>query len=215
MKNYWILFLPVFFGRCTSQIKTEIVKLQAEELEVIKQTFPQDYCCKTEIFEPPLFPPKGSHITKKYNQRLKGLKDSVDRLKPEIQIWFVKDTLYSVSNQKYSFDARSKLEAAFSKLEKSLFSPLYPKQPAKLAGLTIGKQIFKPYDSVKKSTQVKKHYVYISRVVFNLAHDKACYYWEQSFDRPDNYYWAEDEVIYAEKKQGKWHLIHRKLLSIT
>ncbi|RYE35832.1 MAG: hypothetical protein EOP42_05565 [Sphingobacteriaceae bacterium] len=215
MKNLRILFLSVFFWGCTSQPKTVFVKFQAEELEVIKQTLPQDYCCKMNFFEPPLFLPKGSHITKKYKQRLKRLKDSADRAKPETQIWFLKDTLYSVSNKKYYQRARIKLDTAFFRIEKNLFSTLYPKQPVKLAGLTIGKQILKPYDSAKKSTQKQKHYAYISRVAFNLAHDKACYYWEQSFNWSDNYYWAENEIIYAEKKQGKWHLIYRKLRSIT
>lgn len=208
----------MFFGRCTSQPKIVPVKLQAEELEVIKNTFPDEYCCDLPNFERPRFLPKGQHQTKKQREQLQKQKDSISGTEIKSHIWFVKDTLYNPSNLKFSSkyfsDKRIEIDTVFSKLEKALFTNLYPKQPAKISGLNIGKQLFKPIDSSKKSSQVQKHFAVLSRVVFNSAHDKACYYLSQSFTAPHNN-WSEEEMMFAEKKQGKWHLIYRKLYSIT
>lgn len=218
MRKLAILFLSLFFWRCNSQPKIVPVKFQAEELEVIKQTFPDEYCCDLANFEVPKFLPKGWHQTKKQRERLKKFKDSISGTKPVRHIWFVKDTLYNpasfILSNKYYNDPRIKIDTAFTQLEKVLFTELYPKQAAKLSNLIIGKQIFKPIDSAEKSIQIQKHFVLLSRVVFNSTRDKACYYLSQSFTQPHNN-WSEEEMMFVEKRQGKWHLIYRKLYGIT
>lgn len=185
---------------------------------MIKQTLPPDYCCNLKDYEIPKFLPKDSLLRKKQLAQLKKLRDSISITKPENQIWFVKDTLYNpadfVLNHDYYNDSRIEIDPEFIDLEKSLFTDLYSKQPVKLAGLIIGNQILKPYDSAKKSTQTRKHYLLFSRVVFNINHSKACYYFSQGYTSPHNN-WLEEEMLFAEKKQGKWHLIYRKLYSIT
>ncbi|MVN21578.1 hypothetical protein [Mucilaginibacter arboris] len=202
--------MPVFCC-CHSQPEIIPVKLQAEELEVIKYTFPNNDPIPWKILEAPKFPPKGFHQTKGQRERFKKAIDSIKRNKSERLIWFVKDTLFNPTNfssgNKYYHDPRIKLDTTFFNLEKKLFTIKYPKQAAKLDGLMFGNYVFASADSIRKLKKVPKRYIAISRVVFNSNHTKACYY--VSYSYPEVYA-GNGDMLYVEKKQGKWFLLYIK-----
>ncbi|RYE16689.1 MAG: hypothetical protein EOP42_33520, partial [Sphingobacteriaceae bacterium] len=83
MKKLWMLFLPMFFWGCHDQPKTEIVKLQAEELEVIKQTLPKD----TDIYWQKIKVHNSQISSKNIHYELVANSNKSDKI-----VWFVKDT---------------------------------------------------------------------------------------------------------------------------
>ncbi|RYY05885.1 MAG: hypothetical protein EOP43_07830 [Sphingobacteriaceae bacterium] len=107
MRAISMLFLSMFFWGCNFQSEIVPVKLQAEELEVIKQTFPDfDFPAWRLIKTPQLSSQK------------------VNQLKP--QIGFVTDTLFNPvsfpSGNEYRRDLRIKLDTVFFDLQKN-YSP--------------------------------------------------------------------------------------------
>lgn len=211
MRKLSILFLCLLFWRCNSQPEIIPIKLQAEELEVIKNTFPNHDPIPWKIFEGPKFPPKGWHQTKEQREKFKKAMDSIKRNKSEKLIWFVKDTLFNPANfssgNKYHYDPRIKLDTIFFNLEKQLFTSKYPKQVAKLDGLMFGNYVFASADSIKKLNKIPKRYIAITRVVFNANHTKACYYVSYSYPKV---YAGNGDMFFAEKKQGIWFLKYIK-----
>ncbi len=210
MRKPFVLFLCLFFA-CNSEPKIVQIKLQAEELEVIKYTFPDHDIIPWNILDAPKFPLKGFHKTKEQRERWKKTADSINRIQPKTQIWFVEDTLFNPANfslgKEYHLDPRVKLDTIFFNLEKQLFTIKYPKQAAKLDGLMFGNYVFASVDSIKKLKKVPKRYVAISRVVFNANHNKACYYVSYSYSQV---YAANADMLYVEKKKGKWFLLYVK-----
>ncbi|RYE22782.1 MAG: hypothetical protein EOP42_24000 [Sphingobacteriaceae bacterium] len=169
---------------------------------MIKQTFPQDsiiYWQKIEM-----------HYIQPLTKSTKSEKSS------NKVILFVNDTLYNPSKLRLTtvyphvprINPRVKLDTIFFNLEKKLYTDLYPKQAAKIAGLMIGDYILKSIDSIPQLNKIPKRYLKFSRVVFNPEHTKACYYVSQSF--PENHS-ANGDILYTEKKNGLWYLIYRDL----
>ncbi|RYE28718.1 MAG: hypothetical protein EOP42_16125 [Sphingobacteriaceae bacterium] len=214
MRKLFILFLCLLFWRCNSQPKIITVKLQAEELEVIRYTFPNQDPFPEKIHEGPLFPPRKVHQTKKQKEKIKEAIDNTRSNKSEKQIWFVNDTLFNPANSslnnKYYHDPRIKLDTMFFHLEKELFTNRYPKQAIKLNGLTFGNYVFASADSIKKLNKIPRRYVAFSRVVFNQNHTKACYYVSYSYSFGGANY-GNGDMLFVEKKQGIWVLKYTKL----
>ncbi|RYE35833.1 MAG: hypothetical protein EOP42_05570 [Sphingobacteriaceae bacterium] len=178
---------------------------------MIKQTLPPDSISYWQKIEMHNF-----HPLAKSNQ----FEQVLNRNKLNKVIWFVSDTLYNPSKLKPAtiyphvprINPRVKLDTIFFNLEKKLYTDLYPKQAAKIAGLMIGDYILKSIDSIPQLKEVSKRYLKFSRVVFNLNHTKACYYIDYSY--PDHHS-GNGDILYAEKKNGKWVLIYRDLNWIT
>jgi len=154
MRKLVILFLSMFFW-CCNQPETVPVMLQAEELEVIKQTFPYRDRFAWTTFDGPRFPPKGWHQTKQQKEKTQKKIDSAKANQPKKQIWFVKDTLFNpsdfTSSDKYYYDSRIKLDTIFFNLEKALFTAIYPKQSARLTSIKSKYYIFVSVNSIKKT----------------------------------------------------------------
>lgn len=215
MRKLTILFLSVFFYKCNSQPEIIQVKLQAEELQVIKDTFPSAVCCYWQQMEHG-FRSDSNESRADENKRFKKIADSIYQNQLGKVIWLVKDTLFNPANIfpniSYPHNSRVKLDTSYSILEKNLHTDGYPNQAVKLDGLIIGNYLFSSVDSVKKRNNTPRRYIFLSRVVFNLKHTKACYYISQSL--PENH-WAGGEMMFIEKKHGKWFLLYRKLYWIT
>lgn len=206
------LFILIFlFIACNPQPEMIPVKLQPEELEVIRQTFPDHDIFAWKILEMPKFPPKTWHQTTGQKEKFKKAIDSIKSNKSKKQIWFVTDTLFNPTNfrsgNKYHNDPRIKLDTIFFHLEKELFTIKYPKQAAKLDGLMFKNYVFASIDSIEKLHKIPKRYIALSRVVFNPNHTKACYY--VSYSYPE-YHAGNGDMLFAEKKHGIWYLIYRK-----
>jgi hypothetical protein len=212
-----IILICLFTFACTSKPKPVIIplKLQAEELEVIKDTFYDASCCYWQQMEYG-FKSDVKESREAEEKRYKIWSDNIYQHLPDKLIWFVKDTLYNPkdfrSSIKYYQNPRIKLDTIFAVLEKDLFTMKYPKQAIRLDGLIVGNFAFESADSLKKLNKIPKRYVAFSRVVFNSKHDKACFYIMQSL--PEKY-WGTGEMIFAEKKFGKWAMLYRKLYWIA
>lgn len=146
------------------------------------------------------------------SKRFRKMADSVYQNQSSKIIWFVNDTLYnpmdlSSVTEHHHIDRRIKLDSSYFKLENSLFSNNYEKKAVKLSGLNIGNYLFESFPPAQKYNKISKQYIALSRVVFNPKHTKACYYVSQSL--PDKH-WGTGEIMYVEKKQGKWFLIYRR-----
>lgn len=215
MKKLAILFLYLFFWRCNPQPEMIPVKLQPEELEVIKDTFPDAVCCYWQQAEYG-FRSFEKESREEEDKRFKKWADSIYKNQSSKIIWFVNDTLYNPMDlslvKEHHIDKRIKLDSSYLKLENSLFSRNYEKKAIKLSGLNIGKYFFESFTLAKKYNKISKRYIALSRVVFNPNHTKACYYVSQSLPSK---YWGAGEIMYVEKKQGKWVLIYRRIYWIA